>query len=96
MSIKLATLDFQGETCYGGIGQCLNARTSQENFNRDGGRGGRGKGGNKIICQICGRAGHVTVKCYHQFDITFQGNQGNNQSTNFSENQSVNSNGYQQ
>ena len=106
--VAQAPLDFQGnpfasyanfkrgQTGYGGRGQGLNARTSQGNFNRDGGREGRGKGGNKIICQIRGRAGHVAVKCYHRFNTTFQGNQGNNQSTNFSENQFVNSNGYQQ
>ena len=44
-------------------------------------QGGRGRGGNKTICQICGRTGHATIKCYHRFDLSFQGTQqstGNN------------------
>ena len=92
--VAQATLDFSGNPSAnyanfkrgqpGGRGQGLNARTGQGNFNRGGGRGGRGRGGNKIICQICGRAGHVAAKCYHRFDITFQGNQGNSRSANFS------------
>ena len=39
------------------------------------GRGnGNGCGGNKPICQLYGRAGHVALKCYHSFDISFSGN----------------------
>ena len=39
------------------------------------GRGnGSGHGGNRPICQLCGRAGHVALKCYHRFDINFNGN----------------------
>lgn len=51
----------------------------------NGGRGaprGRGRGGrsggrtgeNHLICQLCGRPGHVVMKCYHRFDVTFHGN----------------------
>ena len=25
------------------------------------------------ICQLCGRIGHVALKCYHTFDISFHG-----------------------
>lgn len=28
----------------------------------------------KIMCQLCGKAGHVAMKCYHRFDITFMDN----------------------
>ncbi|PON68986.1 Zinc finger, CCHC-type [Trema orientale] len=41
------------------------------------GRGaGRGSCGNfdhrnKLICQVCGKAGHVAVKCYHHFDLSY-------------------------
>ena len=44
-----------------------------------------------MICQTCGHAGHVTTRCYHRFDITFQGSQ---QST--GSNGSGGSNGYHQ
>ncbi|WKA02121.1 hypothetical protein VitviT2T_020344 [Vitis vinifera] len=27
--------------------------------------------GNKPICQLCGKIGHVVVKCYKRFDISF-------------------------
>ena len=57
----------------GGRGQDFNSKGGQGNSNR-GGRGSRGRGENKVICQICGHAGHVATKCYHRFDITFQGN----------------------
>ncbi|PON45986.1 Zinc finger, CCHC-type [Parasponia andersonii] len=33
-------------------------------------RGGRG---NKPVCQVCGKAGHIALKCYHRFDLSFQG-----------------------
>ncbi|PON67592.1 hypothetical protein PanWU01x14_102290 [Parasponia andersonii] len=29
--------------------------------------------GNKLVCQHCGKVGHVPVKGYHYFDISFQG-----------------------
>lgn len=28
----------------------------------------------KIMCQLCGKMGHVAMKCYHRFDITFVDN----------------------
>ena len=30
--------------------------------------------GNRPVCQLCGRNGHVALKCYHRFDLSFQGN----------------------
>ncbi|KAJ9691425.1 hypothetical protein PVL29_013564 [Vitis rotundifolia] len=27
-------------------------------------------------CQLCGKFGHIVVKCYHRFDITYQGTNG--------------------
>ncbi|PON34229.1 Zinc finger, CCHC-type [Parasponia andersonii] len=38
-------------------------RGGRENFNHQ----------NKPICQVCGKAGHVAVKCYHRFDLSYQG-----------------------
>ena len=42
------------------------------------GRGGRGRffnGGHgfKVLCQICGKTGHSTFKCYHIYDVSFVG-----------------------
>ncbi|PON91412.1 Zinc finger, CCHC-type, partial [Trema orientale] len=37
------------------------------------GRGMRGGRGNKPVCQVCGKAGHIALKCYHRFDLSFQG-----------------------
>lgn len=37
-----------------------------------GGRGGQGKGIlNKPIYQLCGKVGHIALKCYHRFNIRF-------------------------
>lgn len=47
------------------------------------GRGGRGDG-NRPVCQLCGRIGHITIKCYHRFDISFQGNQSSQTQAAFS------------
>lgn len=48
------------------------------NFNPNFGKG-RGRGRNffkpKVICQLCGKSGHVVLQCYHRFDTNFQGNQ---------------------
>ena len=27
-------------------------------------------------CQLCGKFGHTVIKCYHRFDINYQGNNG--------------------
>ena len=72
-----------------GRGQSFNGRRGHENSTR--GREGSGKEENKVICQTYGHAGHVTTRCYHRFDITFQGSQ---QSTGSSG--SGGSNGYHQ
>lgn len=39
-------------------------------------RGGRsGSGGSRsVVCQLCGRSGHVALKCFKRFDINFTGN----------------------
>ena len=75
-----------------GRGQGFHGRNNQGQGSNRGGRAGRGRGGAKVICQICSRTGHVAAKCYHCFDITFQ---GNSQSANFSGGGSNGSNGYQ-
>lgn len=28
----------------------------------------------KVLCQLCGRNGHVALKCYSRFDVHFTGN----------------------
>ena len=39
------------------------------------GRSGRGswRSNNKLQCQLCGRMGHVVMKCYYRFDQSFSG-----------------------
>ena len=39
-------------------------------FGRGNGNGGYG---NRPVCQLCGKAGHVALKCYYRFDIRFNG-----------------------
>ena len=39
---------------------------------------GRGKGNpntptDRLQCQLCGKYGHTMIRCYHRFDINFQG-----------------------
>ncbi|KAA8525161.1 hypothetical protein F0562_006975 [Nyssa sinensis] len=38
------------------------------------GRGGHhgSPGGNRPMCQICGKAGHLAIKCFHRFDQAYQ------------------------
>lgn len=47
-------------------------------------RRGIGKYANKpkVICQLCGKAGHMALQCYHRFDITFLGHRETNESNN--------------
>ncbi|KAB5519913.1 hypothetical protein DKX38_024232 [Salix brachista] len=40
--------------------------------NRSRGRG-RWNRGSRPLCQLCNRPGHMALKCYHRFDISFQG-----------------------
>ncbi|KAH6764971.1 hypothetical protein C2S52_013978 [Perilla frutescens var. hirtella] len=38
------------------------------------GRGGRGFfRDTKVVCQLCGRNGHVAIKCFKRFDVSFTG-----------------------
>ena len=30
---------------------------------------------NKPLCQICGKTGHIALKCFHHFDMNFQNSQ---------------------
>lgn len=34
---------------------------------------GRGRGLNKlkVVCQVCGKSGHIALHCCHRFDITY-------------------------
>lgn len=45
-----------------------------------GGRNSNNRGGNRPICQVCGRSGHTALKCYHRFDLSFQGEGNSNNS----------------
>ena len=38
-------------------------------------KGGRGF---EPICQVCGKVGHTALKCYHRFDMSFQGGETSN------------------
>uniref|UniRef100_A0A803P6J6 CCHC-type domain-containing protein n=1 Tax=Cannabis sativa TaxID=3483 RepID=A0A803P6J6_CANSA len=60
-----------------------------------GGRGysaNRGGRGNRPVCQLCGRVGHTAQKCYHRFDITYNGppTQGASPSNSSSDNPQAN------
>lgn len=50
--------------------------------------GGRGK----PICQVCNKAGHVALQCYHRFD--FQGKNSQRAASSFPANFSANSQGF--
>lgn len=54
----------------------IDQRLSRGSF--DGTQAGKGKSKSfnmpKIMCQLCGKMGHVAMKCYHRFDITFVDN----------------------
>jgi hypothetical protein len=41
---------------------------------RGGGRNG-GHGGNKIPCQVCGKTGHSTLRCFKHFDASYNGDE---------------------
>lgn len=28
----------------------------------------------KVICQVCGKTGHIALHCYHRFDVYYIGN----------------------
>ncbi|KAL6344972.1 hypothetical protein AAG906_007703 [Vitis piasezkii] len=35
--------------------------------------GGRNQSKNKPICQVCRKPRHIELKCYHRFDLSYQG-----------------------
>lgn len=41
-------------------------------FNNGGGRGRGRSGSRKFYCQLCGKLGHFTDRCFHHFDRNFQ------------------------
>ncbi|CAA7053646.1 unnamed protein product [Microthlaspi erraticum] len=44
-----------------------------KNHTRGGGRGYKKRFGNGgVVCQICGKIGHIAFNCWHRFDNTFQ------------------------
>ena len=48
--------------------------------------GGRNQSKNKLICQVYRKPGHIALKCYHRFDLSYQGQEvaANANSTNTS------------
>lgn len=34
--------------------------------------------GSQLVCQVCNKPGHTTLKCYHRFDFAYQAEQSNN------------------
>uniref|UniRef100_A0A803PXS9 Integrase catalytic domain-containing protein n=1 Tax=Cannabis sativa TaxID=3483 RepID=A0A803PXS9_CANSA len=82
-------LHIRGEYGHGSQGYGRGNRGS----NRGGGRSNstnRGGRGNRPSCQLCGRVGQTTQKCYHRFDITFTGPQAPGASTSNSDNPQAN------
>lgn len=72
------------ESMLGHITRCVTTReicnsfpTSNVDYHRGGGRGfiNRGRGDrfserdSRMVCQLCGRTGHITIKCFKRFDI---------------------------
>ena len=62
-----------------------NGSNASQHFNHGGNNNqgsfrGRGSGGrgNKPVCQVCGKAGHIAIKCYHRFDLSFQDGETSN------------------
>ena len=53
-----------------GRGQSGSKGRGRIGFGRGNGNGGRG---NRPVCQLYGRAGHVALKCYYRFNISFNG-----------------------
>ncbi|KAH6760579.1 hypothetical protein C2S51_017528 [Perilla frutescens var. frutescens] len=71
-----ANLANQRQTVYnhpGGHGHGSDTRGRGSFFR---GRGGGGRGYTrdpKLVCQLCGKTGHVTLKCFKCFDVHFTG-----------------------
>ncbi|XP_060960899.1 uncharacterized protein LOC133031422 [Cannabis sativa] len=88
---SIAALDLQNLTAnYAfALKKASSSSTPSNNTNRGRGssngargRGGRSnpnnRGGNRPICQVFGRAGHISLKCFHRFDLSYQGEPSNN------------------
>lgn len=61
-----------------GRGHSCGCGGGRDNHN-DGGQGGDARNnnfnhnnGNRPVCQVCGKIGHVALKCYHCFDHCYQ------------------------
>lgn len=60
------------------VGQSTHTSRSRSSWSGPRGRGSCGCGGgfsssSKLLFQICGKAGHLALKCYHHFDISNHG-----------------------
>ena len=55
----------------GGRGGPNGGNRGRGGFGRGG--GGRGAGKPKPICQLCGKIGHMVVKCWKRFDTSYSG-----------------------
>ncbi|KAK6129825.1 hypothetical protein DH2020_036411 [Rehmannia glutinosa] len=51
--------------------------------NRGSFRGRGGRYGNRLICQLCGIAGHTADRCWHRYDSNVGGNNTNNATQSF-------------
>ncbi|KAM6545283.1 hypothetical protein CsatB_026019 [Cannabis sativa] len=78
---SIAALDMQNPTAnYAAANKKGPSAQGSTNNNRGrgsvrgrGGRNSSNRGGNCPICQVCGRMGHTALKCYHRFDLSYQG-----------------------
>ena len=88
----LANLDLGGASANfsqykkssGGGNQYLNNNRGQ--FQRDRGKINRNRNAlgrrniNSPVCQVCGKLGHIALKCYYRFDLSYQDNFDNQNS----------------
>jgi histone deacetylase 1/2 len=57
----------------GGQGQAGGGHNGGNDNWRCGNQGGGGGGGPRPTCQLCGKQGHVALKCFRRFDSSFHG-----------------------
>ncbi|KAB5514017.1 hypothetical protein DKX38_027923 [Salix brachista] len=72
-SANLATQLRKSLTLQGFIGYSSNPSGRNYTSSRGHGRGRWNRSNNRPLCQLCNRPGHVALKCYHRFDISYQG-----------------------